>query len=96
MSDSFDLKIMVIGNSGTGKTNLVNKWTKNIFCDEYKQTTVSEFGSKNFETKGQTYRIQIWDLPSQDKNFMVAKIFAKDAHCIIILSDATDYKTREV
>jgi len=57
-----DLKIVVIGNSGTGKTSFVNKWTKNTFSDTYKATIVSEFGYKIFEFKGKIYRIQLWDL----------------------------------
>ena len=71
-----DLKIIVIGDSGTGKTSFVNKWTKNIFSDTYKATIVSEFGFKIFEYNGKLYRIQLWDLAGQDKNTMVTKIFA--------------------
>ena len=44
-----DLKIIIIGNSGTGKTSLVNKWTKNIFDESYQATLVSGFGFKIFE-----------------------------------------------
>ena len=84
-----DLKIIVIGSSGTGKTSYVNKWTKNIFQDEYKATIVSEFGFKVFEQEGKLYRIQLWDLAGQDKNSTVTKIFAKDSHGCVILSDAT-------
>ena len=84
-----DLKIIVIGSSGTGKTSYVNKWTKNIFQDEYKATIVSEFGFKVFEQEGKLYRIQLWDLAGQDKNATVTKIFAKDSHGCVILSDAT-------
>ena len=84
-----DLKIIVIGASGTGKTSYVNKWTKNIFPDSYKPTIVSEFGFKIFEHEGKLYRIQLWDLAGQDKNWTITKIFAKDSHGCIILSDAT-------
>ena len=90
-----DLKIIIIGNSFTGKTSLVNKWTKNIFNETYKATLVSEFGFKIFEKDGKLYRIQLWDLAGQDKNAMVTKIFAKDAHGCIIMSDATNKQTRE-
>ena len=90
-----DLKIIVIGASGTGKTSLVNKWTKNLFSEAYKATIVSEFGFKIFEKDGKLYRIQLWDLAGQDKNAMVTKIFAKDAHGCIIMSDATNKQTRE-
>ena len=90
-----DLKIIVIGTSGTGKTSFVNKWTKNIFSDTSKATIVSEFGFKIFEENGKLYRIQLWDLAGQDKNAMVTKIFAKDAHGCVVMSDATNSQTRE-
>ena len=90
-----DLKIIVIGLAGSGKTSYVNKWTKNIFSDVYKATIVSEFGFKVFEHEGKLYRIQIWDLAGQDKNSTITKVFAKDSHGCIILSDATKPETLE-
>ena len=90
-----DLKIIVIGNSATGKTNFVNKWTKNIFTETYKATIVSEFGFKIYENDGKLCRIQLWDLAGQDKNHMVTKIFAKDAHGCVCMSDATNKQSRE-
>ena len=90
-----DLKIIVIGNAGTGKTSFVNKWTKNIFNEAYKATIVSEFGFKIFEDNGTLYRIQLWDLAVMDQNAMVTKIFAKDANGCIIMSDSTNRQTRE-
>ena len=97
MSSTFrsDLKIIVIGSSGTGKTSLVNKWTKNIFNEAYKATIVSEFGFKIFENEGKLYSIQLWDLAGQDKNGMVTKLFAKDAHGCVVMSDATNIETRK-
>jgi Ras-related protein Rab-7L1 len=83
-----DLKIIVIGSSGAGKTSFVNKWTKNVFPEDYKATVVSEFGFKIFEHEGKLYRIQIWDLAGQDKNTTVTKIFAKDSHGCVIVADA--------
>ena len=91
----WDLKIIVVGNSATGKSNIVTKWTENIFRDTYKQTLVSEFGSKIFENEGNFYRIQLWALPGQDINQMVTKVHVKDAHGCIIVSDTNNFKTRE-
>ena len=90
-----DLKIIIVGNAGTGKTNYVNKWSKNTFSDIYKPSIVSEFGFKIIEIEGNLYRIQLWDLSGNDKNEMVTKIFSKDAHGCIFVSDATNIKTRE-
>ena len=83
-----DLKIIVIGSSGAGKTSFVNKWTKNVFPEDYKATIVSKFGFKMFEYQDKLYRIQLWDLGGQDKNSTITKIFAKDSHGCIIVTDA--------
>lgn len=88
-----DLKIIVIGTSGTGKTSFVNKLTKNVFNDAYKATIVSEFGFKIFENEGKLYRIQLWDLAGQDKKATITKIFAKDAHGVVVVADATNAGT---
>ena len=92
---NMDLKIIILGNSETGKTNFVNKYTKNSFNDSYKATNVTEFGFKIFEFDGLIYRIQLWDIAGKDKDHKVAKIFAKDSHGFIIVADATNPKTRE-
>ena len=90
-----DIKIIVIGAPGTGKTSYVSRWTKNVFSDNYKATIVSDFGFKIFEEGDKLYRIQIWDLAGQDSSERLAKIFVKDTDGCIIMSDATNLETRE-
>ena len=85
-----DLKIIVVGNTNTGKTSFVNKWTKNQFSESYKATIVSEFGYKIFEKNGKIYRIQIWDLAGQDKSTTMTRVFCKDSHGVVVLCDVTD------
>ena len=88
-----ELKIIVIGNSNTGKTSFVNKWTKGTFTDFYKATVVSEFSYKIFQYKEKFYRIQLWDLAGQDQNTCITKIFSKNAHGCIVLCDITNKDT---
>ena len=78
-----------------GKTNFMNKYTKNSFNDSYRETIVSEFGFKIFGFDGLLYRIQLWEIAGKDKDHKITKIFAKDAHGCIIFADATNPKTRE-
>ena len=90
-----DIKIIVIGKSGSGKTSFVNKWTKNLFSDAYKATIVSEYGFKIYEHEGKFYRIQLWDIAGQDRNAKLTKAFAKGSHGAIIMCDATSLETRK-
>ena len=87
MNQISDLKIIVIGPEYTGKTSFVNMWTKNIFSANYKATVVSEFGFKIFDLKGRKFRVQLWDIGGQDKTCAMAKIFAKDSHGCLVVSD---------
>ena len=88
-----ELKIIVVGNSGTGKTSFVNKWIKDSFDENYKATIVSEFSYKIYDYKDKSYKIQLWDLAGMDQNICITKIFSKDSHGSIVLSDITNEKT---
>ena len=92
-SSKNDIKIIVVGNSGTGKTSFVNKWIKDSFDETYKATIVSEFSYKIVDYKDKSYKIQLWDLAGMDQNICITKIFSKDSHGCIVLSDITDEKT---
>ena len=92
-SSKNELKIIVVGNSGTGKTSFVNKWIKDTFDENYKATIVSEFSYKIIDYKDKSYKIQLWDLAGMDQNICITKIFSKDSHGCIVLSDITDQKT---
>ena len=95
-STNNELKIIVVGNSGTGKTSFVNKWIKGTFDENYKATIVSEFSYKIFDYKDKSYKIQLWDLAGMDQNICITKIFSKDSHGCIVLSDITDKSTLEI
>ena len=88
-----EIKIIIIGNSNTGKTSFVNKWVKGTFTDFYKATVVSEFSHKIYQHKDKFYRIQMWDLAGQDQNTHITKIFSKNSHGCIVLCDITNKNT---
>lgn len=85
-----DIKIIVIGNAGTGKTCFCRKWMKDEFTEGYKQTLVVDFSYKIYEYKGYKYKVQLWDIGGQDKNIHIIKTFSRNVNGALILCDITD------
>jgi small GTP-binding protein len=85
-----DLKIIIIGKSGAGKTSFVNKWIKNTFDETYKSTIVSEYSSKIIKYADKIYHINLWDIAGQDNNAIITRTFSKNAHGCITMADATE------
>ena len=82
-----DIKIIIIGCSGVGKTSYVQRWIKGYFEAVYKPTVVSDFQYKIMEWRGKCYRILLWDIGGQDKTPSMAKIFTRDSHGCIVIND---------
>lgn len=82
-----DIKIIVIGRSGTGKTSFVNRWLKNEFSDIYKATIVSEFKKKQILKGDKKLNVQLWDLGGQDRGATVTKTFCKGANGCLIMAE---------
>ena len=59
-------KIIVIGDSGVGKSCLTNKATKNVFEDSYNATVGFEFFSFNLKLNDKIIKLQIWDTCGQE------------------------------
>ncbi len=58
-----ELKVLVVGNGGVGKTSMIRRFCKGIFTDEYKKTIGVDFLEKNLyvDGLGQECRFMLWD-----------------------------------
>lgn len=88
-------KVLVIGEVGVGKTSLVNRIVYNSFSEKYKATIGCEFGLKIIEVKGESVRIQLWDLAGQDRLGGISKLYCRDANGALVVNDVTREKSLE-
>ncbi|KUF94887.1 Retinal dehydrogenase 1 [Phytophthora nicotianae] len=67
--DEYDylFKIVLIGDSGVGKSNLLSRFTRNEFNLESKSTIGVEFATKSIVAEGKTIKAQIWDTAGQER-----------------------------
>lgn len=59
--------VVLIGDSGVGKSNLLSRFTRNEFNLESKSTIGVEFATKSIQTEGKTIKAQIWDTAGQER-----------------------------
>ena len=91
MSDPESIKVVLLGESGVGKTSIISQFTTHKF-DPHRETSLSaQFTSKtiDFPDLGQSIKFDIWDTVGQEKYRSLAKIFYKDAKVIIFVYDIT-------
>jgi Ras-related protein Rab-11A len=77
MSEEYDylFKIVLIGDSGVGKSNLLLRYTRNSFDADSKATVGVEFATKNVEIDGKLIKTQIWDTAGQDRYKAITSAF---------------------
>jgi small GTP-binding protein len=91
MSDVESIKVVLLGESGVGKTSIISQFITHKF-DPHRETSLSaQFVSKtmDFTDIGQSIKFDIWDTVGQEKYRSLAKIFYKDAKAIIFVYDIT-------
>jgi small GTP-binding protein len=59
--------VVLIGDSGVGKSNLLSRFTRNEFTLESLSTIGVEFATKTIKCEGKTVKAQIWDTAGQER-----------------------------
>lgn len=90
MSDKKEttIKILVVGNSGVGKTSLCNRYINDQFVRAYKPTVGVEFCSKEFESeKKNKFNFQFWDIGGQERYIYMTHVYYKNSDFCLIMFD---------
>ena len=89
------IKVILIGNSGVGKTSIINRFYLNKFEEKQSITFTANFIVKNINIDGKTVILNVWDTAGQEKFKSVNKIFTKNSNIIIFVYDITNHKSFE-
>ena len=89
------IQIIIIGESGVGKTSIINRLTKNIF-DILTVSTISEyFCEKEIDIKGTLIKLQIWDTAGEEKFRSLISNYYNGAAAAILVYDITSKNSFE-
>ncbi|KAK7412000.1 hypothetical protein VNO78_03445 [Psophocarpus tetragonolobus] len=82
-------KVVMIGDSGVGKSNLLSRFTRNEFCLESKSTIGVEFATRTVEVEGRRVKAQIWDTAGQERYRAITSAYYRGALGALLVYDLT-------
>ena len=93
--DGYDIlfKIILVGDTSVGKTNIISKYLKNLFQEDFSATIGVEFSHKQFLIDNHKIKAQIWDTAGQERYKAITKAYYKGPKGAFIVYDITRKET---
>lgn len=97
MTSDYDYlyKVILVGDSGVGKTNIASRFTDNSFTDSIRSTIGIDFQIKVIDVESEKIKLQIWDTAGQERFRSISRSYYKYAYGIIIVFDLTNRNSFE-
>ncbi|KAI0988938.1 hypothetical protein GJ496_009665 [Pomphorhynchus laevis] len=86
-------KLLLIGDSGVGKTCILHRYTDDDFSDSLLATIGIDFKMKTVEMRNKKIRLQIWDTAGQERFHTITNSYYRGAMGIILVYDITNEKS---
>ena len=93
VKEEYKLKVVVVGDSGVGKTNLIKRFINDTFNKDSKATVGVEFLSKTYLINQEVFKIEIWDTAGQERYKAITTTYYKGAKGALIVYDITRKET---
>ena len=87
--------MVLIGDSGVGKSNLLSRFTRNEFNLESKSTIGVEFATRSIDVDGKTIKAQIWDTAGQERYRAITSAYYRGAVGALLVYDIAKHLTYE-
>ena len=91
-----EIKVILVGEAGTGKTSLINVAIGEKFDPNSQSTLLSTFVPKKYERNGKNYTLNIWDTAGQEKFRAMTKIFTKNSKIVIFVYAINNRESFEI
>jgi len=87
--EDYKVKLIIVGDSGVGKTNLISRFASDKFQSNSKATIGVEFIYKTLKINKEIFKVEIWDTAGQERYKSITSAYYKGAKGAIIVYDIT-------
>ncbi|CCK72975.1 Rab family GTPase YPT7 KNAG_0M01220 [Huiozyma naganishii CBS 8797] len=89
------LKVIILGDSGVGKTSLMHRYVNDKYSQQYKATIGADFLTKEVTVDDKVATMQVWDTAGQERFQSLGVAFYRGADCCVLVYDVTNNKSFE-
>jgi small GTP-binding protein len=89
----YKLKLIVLGDSGVGKTNIIQRYVSDQFSSETKATVGVEFFTKTFRVNDDILKLEIWDTAGQERYKAITSAYYRGSRGALLVYDITRIET---
>ncbi|XP_065666612.1 uncharacterized protein LOC100214114 [Hydra vulgaris] len=93
MAADYVFKIIIIGDSGVGKSCLLRRFADKSYTDNYINTIGVDFKVRTFEIFGKTVKLNIWDSAGQERFRTIVNTYYRGAQGICLVYDITNMES---
>ena len=93
--ENYKLKLIILGDSGVGKTNIMYRYVKDTFSANSKATVGVEFFVKTFRVNNDIVKLEIWDTAGQERYKSITSAYYKGSRGVLLVYDITRLTTFE-
>ena len=91
------LKVLVVGEMGTGKTSLIRQYVQGFFSEFYKTTIGVDFANKDIKWDDHTtISLQLWDIAGQERYGNMTHVYYQEACAALVVFDVTRAQSFEM
>lgn len=87
------LKVIILGDSGVGKTSLMHRYVNDKYSQQYKATIGADFLTKEVTVDDKVATMQVWDTAGQERFQSLGVAFYRGADCCVLVYDVTNAKS---
>lgn len=89
------LKVIVLGDSGVGKTSILNRFVRQEFSQSYRATVGADFLFKELTIDNKELSLQLWDTAGQERFQALGNAFYRGTDCCLLVYDITSLDSFE-
>ena len=91
--DELKFKLIVVGDTNTGKSSILNRFANNIFDEHYQATIGLDFISRSYTIHNQEFRLVLYDTAGQEKFRSLIPMYIREAQIILLIYDISNKRS---